>query len=80
MGHYNSFVVRLWCDAYGDMIRGHIQYVSSQEYDHFSSLKNMTDFAVSHLGLPPSNSVTQNKARGGLSFLTKSIGDIGQDE
>jgi len=80
VGHYNTFVVKIWCDDYGDMIRGHIQHVSSQEYAHFSSLKNMTPFVVSHLGPPPSNSVTQNKARGGLSLLTKSIGDISQDE
>ena len=80
MGHYNTFVVKIWCDDYGDMIRGHIQHVSSQEYAHFSGLKNMTDFVVSHLDPPPSNSVTQNKARGELSFLTESIGDIGQDE
>ena len=80
MGHYNTFVVKIWCDDYGDMIRGHIQHASSQEYAHFSSLKNMTDFVVSHLVPPPSNSVPQNKVRGGLSLLTKSIGDIGQDE
>jgi hypothetical protein len=80
VGHYNTFVVKIWCDDYGDMIRGHIQHVSSQQYDYFSSLNNMTDFIVSRLGPPPNNPVIQNKARGGLSFLTKSIGDIGQDE
>jgi len=80
VGYYIPFVVKNCGDDYGDMRRGHIQHVSSQEYGHFSSLNNMTDFVVSHLGLPPSNSVTQNKARGGLSLLTKSIGDIGQDE
>jgi len=61
VGHYNTFVVKIWCDDCGDMIRGHIQHVSSQEYGHFSSLNNMTDFVVGHLGHPPSNPVTHNQ-------------------
>ena len=80
MGYYNTFVVKIWCDDHGEMVRGHIQHVSSQEYAHFSSLENMTDLLVSHLGSPSSNSVTQDKAQGRLSLLTESIGDIGQDE
>jgi hypothetical protein len=80
VGHYNTFVVKIWCDDYGDMIRGHIQHASSQEYAHFSSLKNMTDFVVSYLGPPPNNSVTQNNRQGGLSLLAEGIGDLGQNE
>ena len=80
MGYYNTFVVKIWCDDHDEMIRGHIQHVSSQEYAHFSSQENMRDFILGHIGLPPSDSVTQNKVRGRPSFLTETMGDTIQNE
>ena len=80
MGHYSTFVVKIWCDDCGDMIRGHIQHVSSREHTYFLSLDSIVNFVVSHLGPPHNNSVTQGKAQGGLSLLTEGIGHIGQDE
>lgn len=80
MGYYNTFVVKIWCDDHGEMVRGHVQHVSSQEHTYFPSLENMTDFVVSHLGSAPSNLTAQNKRRSRLSLLAESLGELGQDE
>ncbi len=79
MGYYNTFVVKIWCDDGGEMIRGHIQHVSTQEYMYFPSPENMTDFIVSHLSHSPKNPVTRDKMQGGLPFLVEGIGDINQN-
>jgi hypothetical protein len=50
MGHYSSFVVRIWVDSGGAMSRGQIQHVASRETAHFLTIEKMTEFMVSHLG------------------------------
>ena len=80
MGYYNTFVVKIWCDESREMTRGHIQHVSTQELTYFLNLERMTDFIISHLSPPPSNSVTECKAPGGLPLLAEGMGHIGQDE
>ena len=79
-GYYNTFVVKIWSDEAEEIIRGHIQHVSTQEEAYFLSLENMTDFIVSHLGPPPHDSITQDKTRGEAVFLIEDLGDIGKDE
>ena len=80
MGYYNTFVVKIWCDYTGEMLRGNIQHVSTQERSYFLSLPDMTDFIVKHLSPSPNGSVLQNKTRDGLRLLAEDFGDIGQDE
>ena len=79
-GYYNTFVVKIWCDDGGEMVRGHIQHVSTQEHTYFLSLENMADFMVSHLSPPPKDSGTQGKTQDGVALLAEDFGDIGHDE
>ncbi len=78
MGYYNTFVVKIWCDEAEGIMRGHIQHVSTQEYEYFLSLENMTSFIVRHLGPPAHDSATPDA--GGSSLVADGFGDIGQDE
>ena len=79
-GYYSTFVVKVWCDETEGVMRGYIQHVSTQEHTYFLSLENMTDFIVSHLGPPPSNSVTQGETEGERVHYVEGIGDIGRRE
>jgi hypothetical protein len=44
MGNYSSFVVRLWVDSNGAMMRGHIQHVTTQKETFFLDFDKMLDF------------------------------------
>ena len=48
MGHYNSFLIRLWTEE-GKEIRGTVQHVGTQESAHFSQWESMLDFMSEHL-------------------------------
>jgi hypothetical protein len=61
MGHYNSFVVRIWSEEAEGTTRGHIQHVGTQEEMYFHSLDKMVSFMVSHLSPPDSSPVTAEK-------------------
>jgi hypothetical protein len=52
VGHYSSFVVKIWVDEKGMMNRGYVQHVSTQQTMHFASLDKMTEFIMGHLGQP----------------------------
>ena len=81
VGYYNTFVVKIWCDDSGEMIRGHVQRVTStKEHIYFSSLEDLTDFIVRHLDLSPNNYVTGDRIQDRLSLLNEGIGDVNQDE
>ena len=60
VGYYNTFVVKIWCDDQEEMIRGHIQHVSSQEHTYFRDIEQMTDFMSSRLSSPLNNSLNGN--------------------
>ncbi len=77
-GYYSTFVVKIWCDDTERIMRGHIQHVSTREYEYFLSLGNMTSFIMRHLGPPAHDSVIQDA--GGSSLVADGFGDIGQDE
>jgi hypothetical protein len=49
MGHYSSFVVKIWVDSGGGMSRGQIQHVATRETAHFLTIEKMAEFMVSHL-------------------------------
>jgi hypothetical protein len=49
MGHYNSFVVRIWTDETSATFRGHIQHVASHDQANFADIRKMVDFIMNHL-------------------------------
>jgi len=49
MGHYNSFLVRVWTEDSENVVRGHIQHVGSQEDTHFRDWEKMVGFMLDHL-------------------------------
>jgi len=48
VGHYNSFLVRVWTEE-GKDIRGSVQHVGTQEIIHFKRWDKMVDFIQDHL-------------------------------
>lgn len=49
MGHYSSFIVKVWTDEREDITRGYIQHVGTQETRYFMDLGKMTEFILSHI-------------------------------
>ena len=49
MGHYNSFLLRVWTDERSDEVRGSVQHVGTQESIYFTSWNKMVDFVNNHL-------------------------------
>lgn len=49
MGHYSSFVVRIWVDENEMLSKGYVQHVGTQETVHFASLDKMAEFIINHL-------------------------------
>ncbi len=76
MGYYNTFVVKIWCTDCGEMIRGHIQHVGSQEYAYFLNNQNMTDFMASHLTPSPSELSGGGKPGDGSKVFSDYLGDV----
>lgn len=52
MGHYNSFVVRIWSEQEGRM-RGSIEHVLSRESLAFIDPQAILAFIRAHLDTPP---------------------------
>lgn len=50
MGHYNSFLVRVWTEDSKNIARGYVQHVGSQETIHFRNMDKMVEFILNHLG------------------------------
>lgn len=49
MGHYNSFVVRVWTDDNMKLIKGYVQHTGTEESIHFADWGRMVDFILDHL-------------------------------
>jgi len=49
MGHYSSFIVKVWTDETEDIARGYIQHVGTQETRYFMNLDKITEFILSHI-------------------------------
>ena len=75
-GYYNTFVVKIWCDEAEDIVRGHIQHVSSQDRIHFLNIEDMTNFMLNHLEPPPGESVMPDDADNNWALLTEDYGDF----
>jgi hypothetical protein len=52
MGHYSTFVVRIWVDSDQRMSRGYVQHVATQEAAHFVAFDKMEEFILRHLNPP----------------------------
>lgn len=49
MGHYNSFVVKVWTEDGDNLIRGHIQHVGTEEDMYFFKWEKVVDFIQAHI-------------------------------
>ena len=52
MGHYSTFVVRIWVNSDQRMSRGYVQHVATQKATHFVAFEKMEEFILSHLNPP----------------------------
>jgi hypothetical protein len=80
LGYYSTFVVKLWCDDQGKMMRGHVQHVSSLEASHFLNLSDMTDFISSCIGDSPGKADNPDEMAGGPQLSSESSVCFEQDE
>ncbi|MCX6006821.1 MAG: hypothetical protein NTZ34_06130 [Chloroflexi bacterium] len=51
MGHYNSFLVKIWSDDNEDLIRGQIQHAGTKDIVYFRTWKKMIGFITERLGM-----------------------------
>jgi hypothetical protein len=51
MGHYNSFVIRIWSNGPGRM-RGTIEHVASRNSQSFANPEAVLEFIQAHLSPP----------------------------
>ena len=51
MGHYNSFLVKIWSDENEKLVRGQIQHAGTQDIVYFRTWKKMIQFVVGRLGM-----------------------------
>lgn len=68
MGHYNSFIVRVWTDEADGTVRGHIQHVGTQEETYFANLDKMVVFIEGHLSLSPASLSETDSMEAIISF------------
>jgi hypothetical protein len=51
MGHYNSFLVKIWADDNEKLVRGQIQHVGTKELVYFRTWKKMINFISGRLDM-----------------------------
>jgi hypothetical protein len=61
VGHYNSFLLRIWTEERNDEVRGSIQHVGTQESIYFTSWDKMVDFINNHLSWRINPDIPENK-------------------
>jgi hypothetical protein len=50
MGHYNSFLVKIWADDNEKLVRGQVQHAGTKDVVYFRTWKKMVGFMVERLG------------------------------
>lgn len=55
MGHYNTFIVRIWSDGLGDL-HGNIQHVGTHDHQTFADPEQILSFIRAHLHYSPGSS------------------------
>ncbi|MBI4332949.1 MAG: hypothetical protein HY673_16910 [Chloroflexi bacterium] len=61
MGHYNSFLVKVWSENGRDLVRGHIQHAGAEEQAYFLNWEKMLQFMARHLGEQPDRQLAEEK-------------------
>jgi len=61
MGHYSTFVVRIWVDSDQRMSRGYVQHVATQKATHFVAFDKMEEFILRHLNPPQDDTCEPEK-------------------
>jgi hypothetical protein len=51
-GYYNTFVVRIWQEEPGGVLRGYLRHTATQEEVYFTSIEEMKTFVLKYLGQP----------------------------
>jgi hypothetical protein len=67
VGYYNTFVVKIWCDNCGQMVRGRVQHVHSHEMLHFLDMTSMVVFMQNHLQVPIGEIVNIDRGNGNIT-------------
>lgn len=62
MGHYSTFVVRIWVDSDQRMSRGYVQHVATQKAVHFVTFDKMEEFILRNLN-PPQDDTCEQEGR-----------------
>jgi len=57
MGHYNSFLVKIWSDDNEKLVRGQIQHAGTKEVVYFRTWKKMIGSIIERLGINSEMSV-----------------------
>ena len=78
MGYYNTFVVRIWCDEAGELNKGYVQHIYSQEQRYFIDMEDLKDFIFTHLS-PPTDDLRISNQTLGMHPPSGNPGDIMQD-
>ena len=61
MGHYNSFLVKLWTEDEENLLRGYIQHVGTEEDIYFLTWEKMVDFILDHSKWNINNRIYQDE-------------------
>jgi len=69
MGHYSSFVVKIWVGEDGRMVRGYVQHVGTQEVAHFADTSKMLAFMEAHL--EPANQLSLDQSSDWLATYSR---------
>jgi hypothetical protein len=67
MGHYNSFLVRIWADDNEELVRGQIQHAGTKDMVYFRTWKKMIGFIIERLGMngdPSAGDGTESRTSG----------------
>lgn len=78
MGYYNTFIVKIWCNDDGEMNRGYVQHVGTQEQRYFLDMDGLTDFIRGHLVLTSHDSGISEQTWG-KNTPVENVEDVLQD-
>ncbi len=78
MGYYTTFVVRIWCQGTGELNKGYVQHVGTQEQRYFSGIDDLMGFIQSHLS-PPSDDIGMGNKVFGEHISPENLKDILKD-
>ena len=78
MGYYTTFVVRIWCKDTGNISKGYVQHVSTQEQRYILDMDDLSDFIRGHL-FPPNDDLGIARITFGEHALAENLKDVLRD-